>query len=504
MELIGNLIDGFSAILTPMNMLGIIVGAFLGTVLGMLPGLGSATGIALLMPIAITFEPMTGLAIMCAIYYGAMFGGSRSSILLNIPGAGAAVPACFDGYPLSRQGKAESALAMSAIASFMGGMIATIIFTLMAMPIAQFALRFGPPEYFGLMLFALAATAAISKDNLLKGAMSLIFGLMIATIGIDLQTGVHRFTFGIPELQTGIDFIIVIIGVYGLSEVFKNFETIRSQGAEAIQKQFGRIWITMEQWKRSYLPILRSTPIGFFVGVLPGSGGTIGSMMAYNTEKQLSKEPDRFGKGAIEGLAAPEAANNAASVGALIPMMTLGIPGSATTAIMLAAFMVFGMDPGPMLFEDHSTIAWGIVAAMLVGNFICAVINIPLAGLLVRVLSVPRGILYPLIVGFAFVGAYTINFSTMDFFLLLIFGLIGYGMKKTSVPLPPFILAVIIGGRMEDSYRQAMMMSDGDLSIFFRSTYSTIFLLLAVLSFAQPFISDWLKKRKEQKASVNS
>lgn len=501
MEAIQNLIQGFSVAASPLNIIWMISGAFLGTVLGMLPGIGPSTGVALLLPLTFAMKPETALITMCAIYYGAMFGGSRSSILLNVPGDGAAVASCFDGYPMARNGQAEAALAISAIASFIGGLISTIIFVFLALPVARFALKFGPPEYFALMVFALAATASISKEALLKGLLSLLLGLMITTVGIDLQSGVHRFTFGVMELQTGIDFVVVIIGIYGIGEVFKNFETIGSAGARAIQSKFKRIWITMEQWKKSIVPILRQTPVGFLIGVLPGAGGTIAAMMAYNNEKQLSKEPERFGKGAIEGLAAPEAANNAASVGALIPMMTLGVPGSGTTAIMLGALMILGLQPGPLLFQQHPEVAWGVIASMFLGNIVCAIINLPLAGLLVRVLSVPPRILYPLIVALAFMGVYTINFSVVDFYLLVIFGIIGYFMKKYKVPTAPLILAVVVGSSMEQSFRQSLMLSDGSLKIFFRSGISVALLILAAVSIIYPFLSDWIKEKRQRISS---
>ncbi|KYO66989.1 tripartite tricarboxylate transporter permease [Thermovenabulum gondwanense] len=498
MDILQYLLYGFKVAMTPVNIIWLIFGSILGTVLGMLPGIGPTTGIALLLPLTFTMNPTTALITMSAVYYGAMFGGSRSSILLNIPGDGAAVASCFDGYPMAKNGQAEAALAISAIASFISGMLSTIAFVFLALPIARFALKFGPPEYFALMLFALAATASISKDELLKGIISLLLGLMISTVGIDLQSGVQRFTFGIPELQMGIDFIVVIIGIYGMSEVFINFETILKQGTKPIQTKFKRIWITMEQWKRSILPILRETPVGFFIGVLPGAGGTIAAMMAYNNEKQLSKEPEKFGKGAIEGLAAPEAANNACSVGALIPMLTLGVPGSGTTAVMLGALMIYGLQPGPLLFQQHPEIGWGVIASMFLGNVICAIINIPLAGLLVRVLSIPPKILYPIIIGICFIGVYAINMSVVDFYLLIIFGIIGYFMKKYDIPTAPLILACIVGANIEQYFRQSLMLSNGSLRIFFRSGISITLLFLALISIVYPFISDYIKTRKQK------
>ena len=500
METLQLLMSGFASALTPLNIMWVLAGSALGTVLGMLPGLGPTTGIALLMPLTFTMAPDTALVTMCAIYYGAMFGGSRSSILLNVPGDGAAVASCFDGYPMCLNGEGEAALAISAIASFIGGLIATIAFVVIAVPVARFALKFGPPEYFMLMCFALAATAAISKEAMLKGLLSMSLGLMIATVGIDPQSGAIRFTFGIPALKTGIDFVIVIIGVYGLGEVFHNMEHIKSDLGVKVQSKFGRIWVSMEQFKRCWWPMIRQTPVGFFVGVLPGAGATIAALMAYNNEKQLSKNPENFGKGEIVGLAAPEASNNACSVGALIPMMTLGVPGSGTTAVMLGALMILGLQPGPLLFQQHADIAWTVIASMFIGNIICAFINIPLASLLVRVLAVPTKILYPVIVAMALIGVYTINFSTLDFVLLVIFGLIGYFMKKYKVPTSPLILAVVVGVSMEQSFRQSMMLSGGDISILFRSAICWVLFFLTIFSVVWPFVSDWNKKKKAKAA----
>ncbi len=493
---------GFAVAMTPYNLLWLVLGSALGTVLGMLPGLGPTTGIALLLPLTFTMPATTALIAMSAIYYGAMFGGSRSSILLNVPGDGAAVASCFDGHPMALQGRAEAALAISAIASFIGGLLSTVAFVFIALPMARFALKFGPAEYFVLMIFALAATAAISKAALLKGIISLILGLMITTVGIDPQSGTQRFTFGIDELQGGIDFVIVIIGIFGLGEVFENLEHIAKEVVKPVQKKFGRIWISKEDWRRCFWPIIRETPIGFVIGILPGAGGTIAAIMSYNNEKQLSKHPEEFGNGAIEGLAAPEAANNACSVGAMIPMLTLGVPGSGTTAVMLGALLILGLQPGPLLFTQHPDIAWGVIASMFLGNFVCAVINLPLAGLLVRVLAVPGRLLYPLIVGVAFLGVYTINFSSMEFILLVILGLVGYIMKKYKIPTAPLILASVVGEMFEQSYRQSMMLSDGSFSIFFGSVICNILWVLAIGSLAWPFISDYLKKIRKPKPGI--
>lgn len=493
MESLQHLLYGFTVVLTPINIVWTVIGCALGTVLGMLPGIGPASGIALLLPLTFTMHPTTALVTMCGVYYGAMFGGSRSSILLNIPGDASAVVSCFDGYPMAKKGQAEAALAISAIASFIGTLLSGIALVFAALPIARFALRFGPPEYFVLMVFALAAITSASKGSILKGLISLLFGLMITTVGIDLQSGVQRFVFGIPELQTGIDFVIVIIGVYGLTEVFENFKTIRTAGDVAIQTKFKRIWITLQQWKESIWPILRETPVGFLVGVLPGTGGTIATMLAYNNEKRISKHPEKFGEGAIEGLAAPEAANNACSIGAILTTLTLGVPGSSTAALLLGALMIAGLQPGPLLFEQHPEVGWGVIASLFIGNFICAVINIPLAGLLVRVLSIPGKILYPLVIGLALMGVYAINLVPADLYLVVIFGLVGYFMKRYDVPVTPMILAVVIGGSMEISFRQSLMLSDGNFGVFFRSGICRVLWVLSLVFLLAPYLAGFFK-----------
>ncbi|MCT4564738.1 MAG: tripartite tricarboxylate transporter permease [Maledivibacter sp.] len=495
MDALAYLLKGFSVALQPINLMWVTLGGILGTIVGMLPGLGPATGVAVLLPITFSMGPEAALITMCGVYYGAMFGGSRSSILINTPGDGAALAATFDGYPMAQQGRAESALAMSAIASFIGGILATIVMVFVAQPVARFALKFGPAEYFMLMVFALSATSSMTKGNLTKGFISMFIGLMISTVGIDAQSGVSRFTFGILELQTGIDFLVVIIAVYALGEVFKSFKMIK-EGKKKMQTKFGKIWITKEEWKRSKWPILRSAPLGFFIGALPGAGGTMASLMAYNNEKQMSSHPEEFGKGAIEGLAAPESANNAASVGALIPMLTLGVPGSGTTAVMMGALLMLGLQPGPMLFQQHPNLAWGLIASMFIGNVILAVINIPLAGLLVRVLAIPPKILYPIVLGLAFVGTYAISNSVIDFYLLVIFGIMGYFMSKAKIPTAPLILAIIVGNSMEQSFRQALTISDGDYGIFFKSGVSIVLLTLTVVSVVYPFIKDRVKRKK--------
>jgi len=478
-EIFSNLALGMQTAMTWTNILWVFIGGSLGTIIGMLPGLGPATGVAVLIPITFGMNPATALITMCAVYYGAMFGGSRASIMINVPGDASAIVSCFDGYPMTKQGRAGAALAISAIASFIGGMIGMVFLVFLTQPIASAALKFGPAEMFSLLLFALVATITLSEGNLLKGLIAIAFGLMLATVGIDGMTGIIRFTYGIESLNDGIDFLVIIIGVYAVCEVYKNFKDINAV-YKFDSKSIGKVWITKEDWKRSWKPMLRNSPLGFIIGVLPGMGGSIATFMSYALEKNLSKRPQEFGKGAIEGLAAPEASNNACSCGAMVPLLTLGIPGSGTTAVMLGALMMLGVRPGPTLFTDHPEIAWGVIASMLVGNIILIIINLPLAIPLVQILRVPTRIMLPIIMGLALIGTFFLNYSSFDFIIVMIAGIIGYMFSKLEIPLPPLVLALILGGSFEQNLRNSMVLSDGNVSIFFQKPISVVFLVLAV------------------------
>ncbi len=499
-SIFGYLMDGFINILTMHNMLWITFGGLFGTIIGMLPGLGPATGIAILLPITFGMNPTTALSTMTAIYFGAMFGGSRSSILINTPGDGGAIASTFDGYPMTRNGRAGQALAISAIASFIGGSIAVILMTFLATPISKIAIKFGPPQYFTLMVFALVATSSISKGNMKKGMLATFLGLMVSTIGTDFLTGTVRFTMGLPELYEGVDFLILIIGFYAIGEVFVNFDKLlyedTSKNKDDNSYTIGKVWVPRKELKKCLLPMLRSTPIGFFIGVLPGAGATIASMLAYSTEKSMSQESDTFGKGNIVGLAAPEAANNACSIGAMIPMLTLGIPGSGTTAVMLGALMMLGIRPGPLFFTAQPEIAWGVMASMYISNILLVIINIPLATQIVKILKTPTRILLPIVIGLGFIGTYALNFSILDFFIITLFGALGYFVKKLKIPVATFILALILGEKMETSFRQSMILSNGNLSIFASDTITIIFIVLTVASLAWPFISARISKAK--------
>ncbi len=493
-EIFANLALGFQTAATFTNILWVVIGGTLGTVIGMLPGLGPATGVAILIPITFGMNPATALITMCAVYYGAMFGGSRASIMINTPGDASAIVSCFDGYPMTKQGRAGAALAISALASFIGGMIGMLFLVFLTQPIAAAALKFGPAEMFSLMMFALVATITLSEGNLLKGAVAIVFGLMLSTVGIDALTGIIRFTYGAEALQDGIDFLVIIIGVYAVCEVYKNFKDINAV-YKFDSKHIGKVWITKEDWKRSLPPMLRSSPLGFIVGVLPGMGGTIATFMSYAMEKNLSKKPEEFGKGAIEGLAAPEAANNACSCGAMVPLLTLGIPGSGTTAVMLGALMLLGVRPGPTLFTDHPEIAWGVIASMLIGNIILIIINLPLAIPLVQILKVPTRIMLPIIMGLALIGTYFLNYSSFDFVVVMISAVIGYLFSKLEIPLPPLVLALILGGTTEQALRNSLVLSDGSLGIFVQKPISAVFIVLAAASLVYS-----LAKRKKHAA----
>ncbi|QDP39950.1 tripartite tricarboxylate transporter permease [Radiobacillus deserti] len=499
---VNSFMTGLMTSLEPINILWVIVGGFLGTVVGMLPGLGPATAVAVLIPVTFGMDSTSAIILMAAIYYGAMYGGSRSSILLNTPGDGSAIAATFDGYPMARKGMAGEAMAISAVASFIGGIIAVVGFIFLAEPLANFALQFGPAEYFLLMLLTLSAIVSLSIGRMIKGFIAMFLGLLLSTVGIDTQTGVYRFTMGVPHLSEGIDFLIVIIGVYAIGEVLYNFLTIDDLKKE--KKKVGKIWFSKEQWKRSKWPIFRSGPLGFIVGVLPGAGGSIASMISYTTEKQLSKKPEEFGEGAVEGLAAPESANNAASVGAMIPLLTMGIPGSGTTAVMLGALIMLGIRPGPLLFENQPETVWSLINSMFIGNIALVIINILLVGLLVKILDTPPKVLYPLIVLLAFIGTYTLSYNTFDFYLLLVFGILGLLMKVLDFPIAPLVLALIVGADMEQNFRKAVLSSDGNLGIFFSSSISIGLIIMTILSLTYPLLIKWIKSRKEIKRNLSS
>jgi putative tricarboxylic transport membrane protein len=496
METLNHILNGFTICMQPINLWYTFVGVFIGTVIGVLPGIGPSAGIALLIPVTYGMDPTSALIMMCGIYYGTKYGGSTTAILIRTPGEAASVMTTLDGYAMAQKGRAGAALAVSAIGSFIAGTIGVVALTLFALPLASMALKFGPAEYFCLMLFAMTAVSSLTGKSPAKGMLSTILGLMIATIGIDLQSGQPRYTMGIPEFQDGVGFIVVVVGMFALAEVFRGLEEVHKGTAPEMIRISGKLWLTKEEWKRSIGPIWRGGVIGFIIGVLPGAGGTIASIMSYTTEKRLSKHPEEFGKGAIEGVAGPESANNSDTAGALVPLLTLGVPGGGATAVLMGAFIMYGIQPGPLLFEKRPDLVWGLVDSMYIGNIMLLILNLPLIGLFVRLLYIPSAILYPLIVAISVIGTYAINGSMLDLYLILFFGIVGYVFDKVDIPVAPMVLSLVLGGIMEQSFRQAMTISGADPAIFIKSGISITLIALSIISITLPFILPRLKAMK--------
>ncbi len=488
METFNHILNGFVVAVQPINLWYTFLGVLMGTIIGVLPGIGPSAGIALLIPITYGMNPTSALIMLAGIYYGAKYGGSTTAILIRTPGEAASVMTSIDGYEMAKKGRAGAALAVSAIGSFIAGTIGVIGLTLFAVPLTSIALKFGPAEYFTLMLFAMTAVSTLTGNSPAKGVLATVLGLVIATIGIDLQSGQARFTMDIPEFQDGVGFVVVVVGLFAMAEVLRGLEDIFKGTAPDQMKITGKLWLTREEWKRSIGPIWRGGIIGFVIGVLPGAGGTIASIMSYTTEKRISKHPEEFGYGAIEGVAGPEAANNSDTAGALVPLLTLGVPGGGATAVMLGAFIMYGVQPGPLLFQNHPDLVWGLINSMYVGNVMLVILNLPLIGLFVRLLYIPPGILYPLIVAISGIGAYAINGSTVDLWLILLFGVVGYVFGKVDIPVAPLVLSLVLGAIMEQSFRQAMTISGGDTSVFYGSTITVTLLAMSVISILLPFV----------------
>src|SRR6185436_14931073 len=449
MDTMTHILNGFAVCLQPINLWYTFIGCFLGTIIGVLPGIGPSAGIALLIPVTYGMNPTSALIMMSGIFYGARYGGSTTAILINTPGEASSVMTTLDGYQMAKKGRAGAALAISAIGSFIAGTLGVVGLTLFALPLTAMALKFGPAEYFTLMFFSMTAVSSLAGKSPAKAMISTLLGLMIATIGIDLQSGQPRYTMGVPELQDGVGFIIAVVGLFAISEVFFSMEEIAKGTRPEIIKLEGRLWLTMEEWKRSIMPILRGGVVGFVIGVLPGAGGTIASILSYVWEKRLSKNPDEFGRGAVEGVAGPEAANNADTAGALVPLLTLGIPGGGATAVMLGAFIMYGIQPGPLLFQNRPDLVWGLIDSMYVGNVMLLILNLPLIGIFVRLLYIPIGILYPLILAISTIGVYAINGNPVELYFGLVFGVMGYVFRKLDIPLAPMVLSLVLGGIME-------------------------------------------------------
>jgi putative tricarboxylic transport membrane protein len=486
MEAFSNLLLGFSVALTPINLFWCFVGVVLGTVVGVLPGLGPAATIAMLLPLTLKMDHTTAIIALSGIFYGARYGGSTTSILLNIPGESSSVVTCLDGYQMARQGRAGAALGISAIASFIAGTVGVLGLMLISPPLARFALRFAPPEYFALMVLGLAMVVFLAGDSMLKALLAMLVGLWIATIGTDLFTAESRFTFGQVKLLGGIDFVAASVGIFAIAEVLVNLESATGAELFKLPKGLKNLLPTWQDMKDCRFAFLNGSLVGFFVGALPGAGATVASFMSYGIEKAFSRHPEKFGTGVIEGVAAPEGANNADAGGALVPLLTLGIPGGNTTAILLGGLILWGYRPGPLLIQEHPELFWGLVASMYVGNVLLLVLNLPLVPLFAQILRLPYYVLYPFILGISIVGVYSVNGSLFDIWIMSLFGLLGYLMRKLDFPAAALVLGMVLGDILERALRQSLMMSQGDITILFTRPISGTLLAIAALLLCLP------------------
>ena len=495
MELLDNLALGFSIALSPYTLMLAIIGCFLGTIIGALPGLGPSNGVAILIPITFTLglDATSALVLMTSVYYGAMYGGRISSILLNIPGDEPALMTTLDGYPMAKNGRAGDALVLSGVASFVGALLATIGLMLIAPMLARVAFLFGPAEYFALYLLAFCTLGGMSSNNQAKSALAACLGLGIAMVGVDSSSGMPRFTGGSMHLMDGIDFLVAIVGLFAIAEVFFFIESHGKNSSigvklEKVMVPWKDIWST--KWT-----MLRASLTGFIAGILPGAGASLGSFLAYMTEKSIAGEKGKFGTGVPKGIAAPEAGNNAAAGGALIPMLTLGVPGSGTTAVLLALLMTLNITPGPTLFNDKPEVVWGLIASLLIANVVLLLMNVPMVKVFVKVLMVPAWVLLPGVTMISFVGIYSLSGSYFDLLLMVGFGILGYVLRKLDIPTVPVILGILLGGHMEDALRRAMVIADGEPMYLFSSPIAIGLWIAAVVGFVAPmFLRGILKK----------
>lgn len=471
---------GFSVALAPENLMFGLLGVLIGTAVGVLPGLGPSVAIALLLPLTFGLEPTTAFILFGGIYYGTMYGGSTTSILINTPGDAASSVSTFEGYPMAKKGLGGVALATSAIGSFIGGTFATFMLMIAATSLASATLWFGPPEYFALMLFALTMVTGMAGKSMPRGIFALALGLGLAMIGIDLQTGENRLTFGVQELYGGIDVALGAVGLFAVGEALWLIAAPPSGPTE--QLPTNRLWLKADEWRRSFVPWIRGSLVGFFSGLLPGTGATFATFMAYGVERRFAKNPQEFGKGAIEGLAGPEAANNAAAGASMVPLLALGIPGSATTAIMLVAFQLYGLQPGPTLLENNKELVWGLIASLYVANVLLVVLNLPLVGLWVQLLRIPKGLLTAIILVFSTVGAYSLQGSLGDVVIVWLLGVAAFLLRRYGFPIAPVLLGLVLGPLIEQDLRRSLAMSSGDFSIFLsRPIAASILALIAVI-----------------------
>ncbi len=497
MNVFDNLILGFSISLSIANIWYCFLGVLLGTFVGVLPGLGPTATIALLMPVTLNLEPVSAIIMLAGIYYGAMYGGSTTSILVNLPGEAASVITCLDGYQMARNGRAGQALGISAFGSFIAGTMATFGLAVLAPPVAKYALKLGPPEYFTLVCLGLIAVTFLSQGSMLKSMNMIILGLILSTVGRDLITGHPRFTYGIFELDEGFDFVAVIMGLFGISEILLNIESSLSEPREVYKERIKGLFPNKKDWALSIGPILRGAMMGFFLGALPGGGAVLGSFASYTVEKKLARNPQDFGKGVIQGVAGPESANNAASQGAFIPLLTLGIPSNSVMAMLVGVLMIHGVQPGPLMMSKSPELFWGIITSMYLGNVLLLVLNLPLIGLWVRMLRVPYAILFPLILMFCIIGTYSLNNRIFEIFVMVCFGVGGYFLRKFNYDLTPLILAFVLGPMLEDKFRHSLLNYNGDLLIFFKRPIALTFFLVTIFLVLLQLIPS-IRKRKSE------
>ena len=495
MDLISSLALGFTVALDPVNVLYCFLGVLLGTLVGVLPGIGPTATIAMLLPITFTLNAETALIMLAGIYYGAQYGGSTTAILINLPGESSAAVTAIDGYQMARQGRAGPALASAAIGSFFAGSVATLLLAFFAPPLARAALNFGAPEYFSLIMLGLLVSIALAHGSILKALGMIVLGLLLGMVGQDIYTGQPRFTFGVRELFGGLNFVAVAVGVFGIAEILRNLE--RENEREVGVKKVSNLWLTREDMRRIVMPIIRGTGIGSVLGILPGGGHILSSFASYSAEKRVSRTPQEFGKGAIEGVAGPESANNAAAQTSFIPLMTLGIPAHPVMALMVGAFILQGITPGPNVINDQPALFWGIIASMWIGNLLLVILNLPLVGLWVKMLSIPYRVLFPAIVLFACIGTFSINQNIYDVYAIAFFGIVGYLLIRFGCEPAPLLLGFVLGPLLEEHLRRAMIISRGDPSIFITRPISATLLLLAVGAVVLAVLPSIRKKREE-------
>ncbi len=488
MDSLSHLVGGFAIALQPLNLALVFSGVLVGTFVGMLPGIGPINAIAILIPITFTMglPPESALILLVGIYYGSQYGNSISTILLNVPGTASAVVTAIDGYALTKAGRGGPALAMAAVSSFVGGTFSVFALVLFAPLLSGWAIRFGPAEYFALMVFAFSALSSFSGGSLIRGLAATAFGLWLATVGLDPNSAIPRYTFGQIQLLDGMDFVVVTIGLFAVSEVLHLLE--ETERGQEVVATYGSVMITIRELGQTAWSMIRGSVIGFLVGVLPGAGGTIASFLGYSTEQRIAGPEGRFGQGDMRGVAAPESANNAAAKGAMIPLLTLGVPGSGTTAVLLGALLGLGITPGPLLIQEQPDIFWGLAASMYVGNVLLLLLNLPLVGIFVKALTLPRWFLIPGVAALAFVAVYAVNGSSFDLVLMTLFGVVGYLMRKLDFPLAPVVLGLVLGPLMERNLRRAMALSGGEWSVLFDSGIAITLWVLALASLVLPAI----------------